>query len=201
MNISITALSFSLLLALGGCGGGAATPEAGGSATNAHEHGHEHSGGQGQAEGGEETAQAEATADGEGTTEATETSFYGEAFTLPEVTLTVSEALARGSELNGQEVTIRGEVADVCQKAGCWAVLREGEETIRILSKNHGFGMPKDGRGREFVATGILLEKEVDPDTTAHYASESEHPEAMPETGKTRVYSLDASGVAQLAGA
>ena len=154
--------------------------------------------GQAVADAGAENDDTPEAAETEAAPEDAETSFYGEAFELPAERLSVSQVIEQGEALNGQTVTIQGEVADVCQRAGCWAVLREGELTIRILSRAHGYAMPKDARGRNFVATGTLQRKEVDPERTAHYASESEHPEAMPENGRTVMFILDASGVARL---
>ena len=49
-----------------------------------------------------------------------------------------------------------GELTEVCQKAGCWMVLKEGEVTARILMKDHGFTVPMDVKGKSAIVEGTL---------------------------------------------
>lgn len=112
--------------------------------------------------------------------------------------LTAHQVLRAPESYVGQRVTVEGEIRDVCQKAGCWMVIGADEQTARVLMKDHAFSVPKDAGGRWARVQGTLERKEVDPETTAHFASESSKPEAMPETKAKAgvVYELVASAVA-----
>ena len=96
----------------------------------------------------------------------------------------------------GREVRVRGEVTNVCQKAGCWMVLRaEGGESVRITMKDHDFSVAKDLAGRSCDVQGTVVKKAVDPKTVAHYESEGGTDE-VPERGKTEVVEIVATSVA-----
>jgi hypothetical protein len=96
----------------------------------------------------------------------------------------------------GQNLVVSGRVADVCTKAGCWMVIAEGEETMRIRMKDHAFAVAKDGAGSDCRVQGEVVEIQVDPATVAHFESESRKPEMMPEKpGKSVVYEMVAAGV------
>ena len=96
-----------------------------------------------------------------------------------------------------QAVLVEGEVADVCQKAGCWMVVTDGtQRTMRVRMKDHDFSVPKDCSGKTARITGTVVAKEIDPKDVAHFEGESAKPEVMPEKGKTgTTYELIASAV------
>lgn len=123
---------------------------------------------------------------------------YGEAFTIDQV-ITADALLATPGDFDGKTVRVRGRVADVCQKAGCWMVLThdtaEGSRTMRIRMKDHGFSVAKDCTGSFAVVEGQVVGKEVDAAETAHFASESNKPEMMPENDAKRVYEIVATAV------
>ncbi len=98
----------------------------------------------------------------------------------------------------GKSVVVEGRVADVCAKAGCWMVIAEGDQTMRVRMKDHGFAVAKDGAGSDCRLSGEVVAVDIDPDTVAHYEGESRKPEVMPEkTAKSGVtYEIVASGVA-----
>ena len=94
----------------------------------------------------------------------------------------------------GHPVRVTGELTEVCQKMGCWAVVADDAgHQIRVTMKDHAFGIDKDGAGRTCDVEGELVKKAVDPEQLAHYAAEgSAHP---PEQGKSEVFELVASAV------
>lgn len=93
---------------------------------------------------------------------------------------------------------VGGELAEVCQAMGCWAVVRDDQgHSLRITMKDHGFGIDKDTVGRPCDVEGELVRKPVDPERVAHMASEGgTDPAAAPEAGKTEAWELVASSVA-----
>jgi hypothetical protein len=120
---------------------------------------------------------------------------FGADFTLTD-SVAAAAVLASAADHDGKVVRMEGTVADVCNKMGCWLVVQAGEETIRVTMKEHAFGIDRDCAGKTASLEGVLQSKDVDPETAAHYESESDNPDAMPEKGKTRVWEIIASTVA-----
>jgi len=119
---------------------------------------------------------------------------FGAAFTLTE-SAPVGKVIADPEGHEGKNVRVVGEVTQVCQKAGCWLVLRDdGGETMRITTKDHGYGVNKEAAGRRAHVEGEVSIKAVDPERVAHFKSETDHKEA-PEDGKTVTVEIDAAAV------
>jgi hypothetical protein len=104
--------------------------------------------------------------------------------------------LANPEAYVGKELVVEGRVADVCSKAGCWMVIAEGDKTMRILMKDHGFSVDKQGAGSTCRIAGLVEAKEVDAATVAHFQEESRNPELMPEKAAGKTYQMVATGVA-----
>ena len=127
--------------------------------------------------------------------EAADWSHHGQPFTVTEA-VAASAVFADPEAHSEGPVRMRGELSQVCQKAGCWAVVRteDGSEAMRITMKDHAFGIAKDTVGHACDVEGQLVRKDVDPEALAHYESEgaTDHPEA----GKAEAWELVATGVA-----
>ena len=105
------------------------------------------------------------------------------------------DLLADPSKHSEGTILVEGTVVDVCQKAGCWMVLSDGAQQIRIIMKDHAFEVAKDGTGAWAKVEGLLEAAEVKAETVEHLASESKRPDVMPEkTGQT--WQLQATAVA-----
>lgn len=120
---------------------------------------------------------------------------YGGSFTLTG-SEPVGTLIADPAPYDGKNVRVVGEITSVCQKAGCWMVLR-GEEgqTMRITMKDHGFAIDKNAAGQVAHAEGMVSVKDVDPETVEHFKSETAEGIALPEEGKDRVVELSAVAV------
>lgn len=120
--------------------------------------------------------------------------YFGEDFTVTEA-LPVAQVLDAPDQHASGPVRMSGELAEVCQSMGCWAVVRDDQgNSIRVTMKDHAFGIDKDTAGKACQVEGELVSSPVDPEKLAHYAEEgaTEHPEA----GKKVAWSLVASSVA-----
>ncbi len=107
-----------------------------------------------------------------------------------------SQLLDDPSKFVGQSLVVEGRVADVCQKKGCWMVIADGDRTMRITMKDHGFAVDMNGAGGDCQVQGTVLEREVDAETVAHYASESANTDAMPEAAEGgKHYEIEATAV------
>ncbi len=123
-------------------------------------------------------------------------SHFGTPFTLTDV-VSADTLLDDPSAYADKEILVEGRVADVCQKAGCWMVVEDEGRTMRVLMKDHGFAVDKEGADSTCRVQGTVVATEIDADTVAHLAGESEKPEAMPENSGEKVqYQIQASGVA-----
>jgi hypothetical protein len=119
---------------------------------------------------------------------------FGAEFTLTS-SAPVGTVIADPEGHKGKNVRVVGEITQVCQKAGCWMVLRDdGGETMRITTKDHGYGVNKESAGRTAHVEGEVSVKAVDPERVAHFKSETDSKEA-PEDGKTVTVEIDAAAV------
>ena len=88
-----------------------------------------------------------------------------------------------------QDLLISGKVGRVCQKQGCWMMLIDGENAVRVMT-GHRFFLPADASG-EALVYGRLIERELDQKTAKHFARESGGDAVEPG----REYRIDAVGM------
>ena len=79
---------------------------------------------------------------------------FGAVFAIKD-TKPLSQVLASGKEFK-DPVQVSGNVESVCQKKGCWLVVKDGEAQARILMKDHSFTVPMDSKGKPVVVEGTL---------------------------------------------
>jgi hypothetical protein len=75
---------------------------------------------------------------------------------------TLADAQPLGTAVEGKPdgtVLVRGEVEAVCQKKGCWMVIKDGVQSARVLMKDHGFAVPMDSRGKKARVEGTLTSR------------------------------------------
>jgi len=119
---------------------------------------------------------------------------FGAPFTVDEA-VPAATVLSEPGAHAAEPVRMTGELTQVCQKAGCWAVVKdEGGHAIRVTMKDHAFGIAPDSVGKACDVEGQLVSKPVEAKTLAHYASEGggDHPEA----GRDVAWELVATTVA-----
>ncbi|HBP21078.1 MAG TPA: hypothetical protein DEA08_25240 [Planctomycetes bacterium] len=103
--------------------------------------------------------------------------------------------------LHGRPIRLDGRISDVCRKKGCWMVLREGGEEIRVRFKDYAFFVPRDSAGREVIVEGIATRKTIPEAEARHYAEESGDPEAAKKIkGPQQVLAFTATGAEILGG-
>lgn len=103
----------------------------------------------------------------------------------------VIESLASAGE---GPVQVSGEVDQVCQKMGCWMVIKDGDQTARVLMKDHKFAVPFDGKGKKAVVEGTIEAKELSEAQIKHIEEDAGRDPAKVE-GTRKEYVLTASGV------
>jgi hypothetical protein len=111
--------------------------------------------------------------------------------------LTTSELLARANELEGQTVRVEDEAAEVCLRKGCWLLLREGEESVRITFKDYAFFVPLDCAGQRVRVEGVFAVEQSSAGEVRHYLEDAgKFDEAAKVTKPQRALKLVATGVA-----
>ena len=134
-----------------------------------------------------------ATADARGT-EIPAGRDFGAGLTLTEPT-PLATVLAEPERYEGKPVLVQGRVSDVCQKKGCWTILRDAEASVRIRFKDYGFFLPKDSTGDHAFAEGLVSVKTLSEDEQRHYEEESRNGDPDSVEGPKTVVSFIASGV------
>lgn len=101
----------------------------------------------------------------------------------------------------GKTVQVRGKVAEVCEKMGCWMNLVDpaGNARVRIKVKDGEIVFPKDAIGRMAVAEGrfvkIELTREQAIERAKHEAEENQKPfDPSSITGPVTIYQIQGSG-------
>jgi len=120
---------------------------------------------------------------------------FGEVFTVETASIKAVDLLADPASFASDEpILVEGTVVDVCQKAGCWMVLSDGGNQIRVTVKEHGFSVDKDGTGAWAKVQGLLQSVEVPAETVEHFEGESNRPDLIPEKPGTN-WQIIATGV------
>lgn len=121
---------------------------------------------------------------------------FGLEFTLDE-SIAAGTVLTNPDDYVGKTVRVTGKVSDVCQKMGCWMVITDADQHMRITTKDHKFFVAKDGAGAICDLEGTVVKREANPERTAHYKSEQSEGAPMPEAeeaGKA-TYEIVASAI------
>ncbi len=86
----------------------------------------------------------------------------------------LSTILAAPDRYRDQVVRTEGEIAQVCQRMGCWMELREGANgpAVRVPMAGHRFFLPRDVAGRRATMEGRVVLAALSDEARAHLASE-----------------------------
>ncbi len=105
------------------------------------------------------------------------------------------EVVQRPEAIGDEPVLVRGRVADVCQRKGCWTILQDGDARVRVRFKDYGFFVPTDCSGREALVEGVVEVKTLSADMARHYEEETTGGDPAAVTGPRREVSMIATGV------
>lgn len=107
----------------------------------------------------------------------------------------LADVVRKADEIGDAPVLIRGRVTDVCQRKGCWTVLRDGDDLVRVRFKDYAFFVPTDCAGREALVEGRVEVKTLSADMARHYEEETKNGDPDGVTGPRREISMIATGV------
>ncbi|MCK4340199.1 MAG: DUF4920 domain-containing protein [Phycisphaerae bacterium] len=92
--------------------------------------------------------------------------------------LTVTHVLSEPEKYEGQQILVRGTVRALCEHSGCWMELAhnasdEGEGLVVVFTYDKELGrLPVEAKGREALAEGTLVVKEISEAQRRHRAKE-----------------------------
>jgi hypothetical protein len=121
---------------------------------------------------------------------------FGNEFTV-ENAIPAATVLSNPDSYVDKTVRITGTVSDVCQKMGCWMVITDADQHMRITTKEHKFFVAKDGAGATCDLEGTVVKQEANPERTEHFKSEQSDGAPIPEAelaGKA-TYEIVASAI------
>lgn len=123
--------------------------------------------------------------------------------------LLASDVLTRADDLAGQTVRVEGEIAEVCQMAGCWLTFQnDAGVPFRVAvprddAGQYTFTFPKDASGATAVIEGTLEVTETDVATRRHLAEDggasAEELAAITEPERTVVLNATGARIARAA--
>ncbi len=115
---------------------------------------------------------------------------FGTPFTLASATPLSKSLTAKPDEV----IQVSGKIDKVCQKKGCWMVVKDGEAEARILMKDHAFNVPMDSAGKLAVIEGTLASRTFNEKQVKHLEKDGGgDPAAV--SGERTEYVLTASAV------
>ncbi|MCH9687638.1 MAG: DUF4920 domain-containing protein [Deltaproteobacteria bacterium] len=91
-------------------------------------------------------------------------------------------------------VLVTGEVEAVCKKKGCWMVVKDGENSARVLMKDHGFAVPMDCRGKKATIEGTLASRTFNEAQVKHLQKDGGG-DPSEVSGERTEHVLTASGI------
>ncbi len=119
---------------------------------------------------------------------------FGAGLTL-DSSLALSQVAAQPNRYADQLMLMHGTVSAVCQKKGCWTVLRDGAAHVRVRFKDYGFFLPPDSSGKRAFVEGVLTLKTLSEKEARHYESEAPGGDPARIRGPQVELSFMASGV------
>jgi hypothetical protein len=70
-------------------------------------------------------------------------------------------------------VKVKGTIADVCVKKGCWIKMPVGDASATVKFKDYGFFLPKNGKGKEVILSGKAYKNITPVEELRHYAEDA----------------------------
>jgi hypothetical protein len=119
---------------------------------------------------------------------------FGAGLTLERPTA-LAEVLRAPERFAEEPILLHGRISDVCQRKGCWTILRDGADQVRVRFRDYGFFLPTDSTGAEAFVEGVIRVETLSEKAARHYEAESRDGDPDAVTGPRREVGVVASGV------
>ncbi len=86
-----------------------------------------------------------------------------------------AEIIKDADKNDGKKVLVKGDVAKVCAKKGCWWMLKGDtpEQNIRVTAKDYGFFVPENATAMKATVWGTFKVKQLSAQKARHYAEDA----------------------------
>ena len=114
----------------------------------------------------------------------------------PSITsVSLSDLIASPENFDGKTINLKGNIDDVCQRAGCWAKVIDGTNCI-LVQTQHKYFLPKDATGK-ISADGTFKSYVLTEEHAKEMLKESRNPKVKEEDikGDQKMYVLVATGI------
>jgi len=87
--------------------------------------------------------------------------------------ITLGTIASKPKDWNDKELQLRGKITGVCKKKGCWMMLQDGKEDVRIRFTGYSFFVPLDCAGRQVTCEGRVKVRVESEAQRRHYAEDA----------------------------
>lgn len=124
---------------------------------------------------------------------------FGAPVTLTEAT-PLADVASKPEAFKDKEVLVEATVTKSCIKKGCWMILKDGKNEMRVTFKDYGFFVPKGLADRKARVQGVVVRQTLSVKDARHYLKdEGASKEAIKAVTKpVETVSFVATGVALL---
>lgn len=125
-----------------------------------------------------------------------EPTVFGKQPSLKKV-VSLGDLKAQYASYQDKDVLVEGKVEKVCVKKGCWMMVKNGNESMRVLFKDYGFFVPASLLNKSVKLQGKVVHKDVSQGTARHFAKDEgkSSKEIEKIKGSRKVYQFIATGV------
>jgi hypothetical protein len=124
---------------------------------------------------------------------------YGKEINQDIEAIAFEQLIAGSDEYSEQEIVVMGNISDVCQSSGCWLLLSNNDNSVRVKT-DHSFFVPKGCSGKNAKIQGVFKMNEISEEQARHYNDNSKDSNINSEDiiGPQKVYEIVATGVVLL---
>lgn len=97
---------------------------------------------------------------------------FGSEFAHSEKPMDLNMLVGSADSYSGQQVVTEGTITQVCQKKGCFFMLKCGEAMARVTFKDYSFFVPTNVMGSSVRLQGIFQINELTEDEADHLAED-----------------------------
>jgi hypothetical protein len=119
---------------------------------------------------------------------------YGSELRIGQAT-PLSQVVAEPERFADEPVLLHGKLVDVCQRRGCWTILRDGDAQVRVRFEDYGFFVPTNSQGALAWVEGTAQVTLLSESDARHYESERIAGEPEKIKGPQREVGFEATGV------
>jgi hypothetical protein len=84
----------------------------------------------------------------------------------------VKDLITTPEKFEKQNIEVQGSIKEVCQNMGCWMMISDGQNLVKIMTL-HKFFFPKDLMNNKVIAQGEFTTKDITDEDKKHYEDES----------------------------